>query len=631
MTRPIPAHYIRENKNANVPKRVVTIAVEAVESTSRGQKYLTWRCGAAVFLHWTRNGTAIRETRTYLGTADMWADIANFTKVKHRTVVYAHNVPYVMRISQALQRIPDLNFNVEAIRVNQAGSWSRWSRDKASLTICDTASVFPVTVYTLGTLSGLPKNPTPESDDIQPWLDHASHDAAILSRTIESYFNWLREGHAGNWQMTGAGQSWANWRHAHYTHKVLVHADAEAIAAERRAMWTGRAEALQWGRDYDAPIYEWDWKNAYPRIARDCALPYSLAGRTGAVSLRQLRELVSRYNVLADVEVTTDMPVVPARYEGRILWPIGSFTTTLWDPEIDLLIKTGARFTVQRTWLYRRAPVLADWGRWVLGELGFQSEGRPPWLGIVLKHWSRALIGRFATQYQDWEVFGWEPQTDVRMGHLLNADTGELSEFMQIGHEIHQMTGLSESDDSCPQITSYVMSMARNRLFHAVSAVGWQNVYYMDTDSLIVNTAGNARLESLTSQGLFDGLRLKGRYRGYEIYGPRSMVVGPNHVFAGLPKQSQRTGDTSFRGEVWTQMERAIRIGEWDRVSATARQFTVRWNEHRRARCADGRTAAWRLPEHTPERPTGVLPPVTQAEHVQALSKALGASQPADR
>lgn len=623
MTRPIPAHYIRENHNANVPKRVVTIAVEAVESKAGDTKTYTWRCGAAVFIHWTRTGAPIRETRTYLDDGDMWSDIAAFTRKGHRTVVYAHNVPYVMRISQALKRVPELGFSLEAIRVSQSGSWSRWSRNKATLTVCDSASVFPVTIYTLGHLSGMPKNPSPESEEIEPWLLHARRDAEILAKTCGSYFDWLREGHAGNWQITGAGQSWAHWRHSHYTHRVLVHSDAEAIAAERRAMWTGRAEALQWGRDYDAPIYEWDWKNAYPRIARDCELPYALSGTVDKVSLPQLRQLVQRYSVLADVSVTTSLPVVPTKYEGRILWPVGSFDTTLWDPELDLLVRTGQDFTVHRVWLYRRAPVLAQWGRWVLGELGFDAEGRPPWLGIVLKHWSRALIGRFATQYQNWDMFGRDDVSDVRMGHMLNADTGELSEFMQIGHDIQQLSGLSEADDSCPQITSYVMSMARNKLYHAMAAVGWDDVLYVDTDSLIVNTRGNAKLTSMTQRGLFDGLREKGRYRGYEIYGPRSMVAGPNHVFSGLPRNSQRVGDTKYQGEVWTQMERAIRIGEWDRVTARPRGFNVRWNENRRARCADGRTTAWRLPQHEPERPTGILPPVTQTERVQALQRQL--------
>lgn len=623
MTKPVPAHYIRGNKNANVPKRVVCISTETVETQAKGAKVLTWRCGAAVFLHWTRHGKLVREVRDYAEPGRLWADIAGFTRRGHRTVVYAHNVPHHMRISQALKALPDLNFTLEAIRVANAGSWSRWSRDKSTLTICDSASVFPVTLYTMGQLFGLPKKPTPECGDLAEWVEHCRHDAQILSAAVASYFSWLREGHAGNWQMTGAGQSWSHWRHAHYTHRVLVHSDIDAGRAERRAMWTGRAEAFQWGRDYDAPIYEWDWANAYPRIARDCALPTRLTGSVGAVGMPQLRQLVSRYAVLADIEVTTDMPVVPTEYDGRILWPIGTFSTTLWDPEIDLLVRTGQKTTVRRAWLYERGPVLAQWGRWVLGELGFQREGRPPWLGIVLKHWSRALIGRFATQYQDWEQFGDMPQSDVRMGHMFDTRTQILSQFMQVGRQVSLMTGLSDSDDSCPQITSYVMSMARNRLWNAMTAVGMENVLYVDTDSLIVNTAGHARLTQLTSSGHFDGLREKHRHRGYEIYGPRSLVAGPNYVFSGLPRGSQRVGDTRFSGEVYTQMERAIRIGEWDRVTATPRSFNVRWNEHRRPRAADGRTVAWRLPEHVAERPVGTLRPVTEAEQIQAFTRAL--------
>lgn len=627
MMRDVPAHYIRENQNANVPQRVVCIATESVDSHSPGGSQQTWRLGVAVFIHWTRHGNLSREARVYDEPERLWRDIADFTRPKRRTVVYAHNVPYHVRISKALHILPDLNFNLEAIRVANAGSWSRWSRDKATLTICDSSSVFPCTMRTLGSMWGKQLKPRPEGDDREQWVEHCSRSAEVLAATVVSYFDWLRTGVAGNWQMTGAGQSWAHWRHAHYTHKVLVHPDSEALAAERVAMWTGRAEAFQWGRDVDAPIYEWDWQNAYPRIARDCELPYSLSGSVGAVPVSALRQLVQRYAVLAEVSVETDMPVVPARYDGRILWPVGSFDTTLWDPEIDLLLRTGQSVTVKRAWLYKRGPVLQQWGRWVLGELGFEKEGRPPWLGIVLKHWSRALIGRFATQYQNWELFGQDSQSDVRMGHMLDLGSQSLMEFMQVGQKIHTMSGLSESDDSCPQITSYIMSMARNRLYNAMTAIGMSNVYYVDTDSIIVNTAGHYRIRELTDCGKFDGLRLKHSHRGYEIYGPRALVAGDNYVFSGLPSGSRRVGDTSFRGEVTTSMERAIRIGEWDRVTTIARPFNVRWNEHRRPRSDDGRTVAWRLPEHVPERPVGRLPAVTAAERIAALTKQLGGTK----
>lgn len=630
MTRQVPAHYIRENKAARVPRRLIVIDTEAHSDRGTSGEIQTWRCGAAVFIHWTSKGYMHRETRAYSSAETLWAEVAAFTRPKQRTVLYAHNLPYDMRIGRVLRLLPDQGFKLDAVRVASQGSWSRWSRNGATLVLCDSASIFPVTIYTLGQFLGVRKLPLPEGDDINEWMDRCIRDVEILADTLVEYFDWLRTGVAGNWQLTGAGQSWAHWRHGHYTHQVLIHSDSDAIEAERRAMFTGRAEAYQWGRDYEVPIYEWDWQNAYPRIARDIDVPVSLACKTGTVTMADFRELMKRYIVLADVTVTTEHPVVPARHDGRILWPIGTFDTTLWQPEIEALLAAGGSITVHRSWLYRPAPALRQWASWVLHEIHGPDAPRHKWRGILLKHWSRALIGRFATQYQDWELLGLDPVSKVMIGTMVDNDTGEQSEFMQVGHEIHMMTGLSESDDSCPQITSYIMSVARAKLWTAIMTVGLSNVLYVDTDSLVVNMQGNAVLSHHTSRGGFDGLRLKSRQRGYEIYGPRAAIIGDNTILSGVPRNSHRTSDDTWAGEVWTQMERSLRIGEWDRVSILPRRFTVRWNEHRRKRVENGRTVPYTLPGYRPSEPVGRIAPTTERERQEHIRRQIGGKRIAD-
>lgn len=625
MTRTVQPHYIRENKAARVPKRLIIIDSEAISERSKTGEVQQWRCGAAMFIHWTDKGTLFQELKTYTTPEDMWDDIAGFTRKKSRTVLYAHNLPYDMRITQALRWLPRKGFTLTAIRLASKGTWSKWTREKATLTLCDSASLFPVTLYTLGKMWGIPKLALPDDSDAEGWVIRCVRDVEILARTIVSYFEWLRTGVAGNWQVTGAGQAWAHWRHAHYTHQVLVHCDESATAAERRAMWTGRAENWQWGVDLTAPVYEWDWQNAYPRLARDNDIPVKLTGIARRANMTDLKVMMRKWIVLADVTVTTDVPVVPAKHDGRIIWPVGTFTTTLWQPEIDLLLRSGATFTVDRLWLYRGAPALAQWGHWVLRELHTGDPDRPPWAPALLKHWSRALIGRFATQYQDWELLGHDPVERVLTGRMHDTRTGENSEFMQIGHEIHVMTGLTESDDSCPQVTSYVMSLARVQLWDAVIAAGRENVLYMDTDSIVVNAVGNRNMENATRAGRFEGLRVKGRHRGYEIYGPRAAIIGGETKLSGVPRNSTRTSASQWTGEVWTQLEHALTIGESDRVTIHERKYTVRWNEFRRARAVNGRTVPYDLPGYEPRILGEDIEPVTHGEQVRYLQRQLGA------
>lgn len=594
--RDVPAHYIRRNEKANVPSRLIVLDTIPRRTRTDNTESQSWWLGVVSYNHWTRHGRHIQEYRKYTDTGLMWKEIGEFTRPKRRTILYSHNLPYDLRIADGLRQLPRLAFKLDAIRLANQGSWSRWTRGKASLTLCDSSSVFPVQISSLYRACGVTKPDPPNSDDLDEWGHYCTGNVVVLTDILTEYYAWLRTGVAGNWQLTGAGQSWAHWRHSHYTHPVLVHPDSEAIAAERRAMWTGRAENWSWGKDLDAPIYEWDWANSYPRIARDHPVPVRLVGTARTANASDLPELAKRYTILADVTVSTEQPVVPARHDNRILWPIGTFESTLWWPEIEAVLSEGGTVEPHCVWLYRSEPALKQWGEWIIDQIHGKGGSDYPWVPLVLKHWSRTLIGRFATQYQNWEEFGTDTESRVQVGKLYNADTGVTTDMMQVGRELHVMTGMTESDDSCPQITSYVMSLARRMLWDASQAVGHENVIYMDTDSLIVNMEGHVILTELTKLGQLPGLRLKHRHRGFEIYGPRSAFIGSKRVFAGMPKAAVRTGEKTFQGEVWTNLEKSLSIGEADRVTIQPRKFTIRFNANRRERTADGRTVPRRLP-----------------------------------
>lgn len=558
---------------------------------------------------------------------NLWTDIGAHTRKGARTVLYAHNLPYDMRIGRALECLPGRRWVLENIRLDSRGSWSRWTRDKASLILCDSASIFPCTLATLALLVEKRKAPLPDGDDTSGWLQRCRTDVEILTTVMLQYLDWLKTGAAGNWQMTGSSQSWAHWRHCHYTEKVLIHHDTEATDAERRALWTGRAENWRWGRDATDPVFEYDWSNAYPRVAQDTLVPTRFLGVSDRVSTSALPKLWARYAILADVEVTTDVPCVPARTDDGIVWPVGTFATTLWDPELRLLASSGATIRVRRVWMYQKGPALQEWARWTLNGIHSDTVRELRWLPIVLKHWSRSLIGRFAMRYQSWERFGTLPVSGIRIGTMVDRDTGTSADTMQLGHEFYVLSDYQEAPNSCPQITGYIMSEARAKLWRVIEKVGAAHVYYMDTDSLVVDANGAGTIERQGNASDCAGLRLKERHRGWEIYGPRALILGDTAKFAGMPRGAERVGDTQWLGEVWTGLEHSVKTGEFDRVTIRKRPFSVRWNEKRRIRCADGTTAAPRLPATVDAAPADRLPAVTEHERLAVVKRALRARE----
>lgn len=597
MIRPdVPIHYIRGNEQSRIPKRHIFLDTESTRDRTKSGEVQEWRCGVANFVHWSNRGKLHSEYVDYTDAEHLWKEITAFVRPKKRTVVWAHNLPYDIRISRALSILPKLGWNLVDIRLASKGAWAKFENGDLKLTLCDSTSVFPCSLATVARTFGLGKKRLPTSDDMGAWLARCRRDVEILSTALITYLEWLNTGAAGNWQVTGAGQSWAHWRHSHYTHKILVHDDQVATEAERRAMWAGRAEVWQWGIDVQRHVYDYDWQNAYPRIARDCELPTQLTAMVEAPSWRQTMAWCGTYAVLAKVTVTTREPVVPTEMNGGIGWPVGTFDTTLWSPELRLLADTGAQVDVHRVWLYKRAPALRQWGEWILRELHDPAAQCPPWRKLVLKHWSRALIGRFGMRYRAWNYFGRMPSEALHIGKVEFADDGTSTDMMQIGRDVFTLGELTEVRDGCPQITGYIMSEMRSRLWHAARLIGREHVLYMDTDSLLLTDAGHKRARKMLDNPLLDGLRLKKKYTGYEIYGPRQYIVGGEPRFAGMPKRAVRLDSDTWVGEVWSSPERSMQTLEPTTVRITDRRFHVSWNQKRRAFAVDGSTLPYQLP-----------------------------------
>jgi len=614
--RDVRAHYIRKNESARIPSRFVIFDCEANRDRTKKGERQTWNLAVATFLEWKRNGSITRERTRFTTATELWQAISTFTRQSKRTVVYAHNLNYDLRISQALSLLPKLGWTLVDIRLDGRGSWSKWSREKASLNLCDSASIFPVSLQILGATLGIPKLPLPNSSEREKLWQRCERDVDILVDAITRYVTWMRTGQLGNWQMTGASQAWSHWRHSHYTHKVLVHDDRDAIAAEREAMYAGRCEAWRWGLYRGDNWYEYDWQNSYPRIARDTGLPGRLKGSIRYATPESIATLSKRYCVLAELEINTHVPCVPTRSNGRIVWPTGKFTSTLWDSEIHLLRENGATFRVRRAWLYTREPILKDWAEWVLSSLHDKTNQVEPWQKLILKHWSRALIGRFGMRYRSWDRWGTAPTSSVSMSHFLDLDSGSQYELLQIGQDLFTSGELREIDDGCPQITSYVMSEARAKLWRASQAIGPANVFYMDTDSLVVNSAGHTHIQVSTGNNLYDGLRSKAHFRKVHIYGPRSIICDTKPHVSGMPKGSVKVEQDKWSGEVWRGASESIRSGEHDSVRIRSTQFQLRYNQHRRAYDGGGFTRPHHLRGNNDSPKVASKPPSSQKAQV---------------
>lgn len=531
---------------------MVALDTESKSKVTGKAEVQTWRIGCAIRWRTDLKTGDHAEAAVFDSAIDLWRWIDSFTRKETRTVVWAHNLGHDVRITSAMTILPTLGYEMEWCNLSSNVSVMVWHSDHGTLVLADTFTWVPLPAAAMATDVGLSKLKMPPGNATdEVWAPYCMRDAQIVYRVVRDLTAFIKSEHLGNWQPTGAGMAYSMWRHRFMDHKVLVHDDEGALSAERKAMHTGRAEAWRHGEIWDDKWTEVDMRNAYLTIARECELPRKLLYHSGAITNGQLTSLNKTLRVLGRCEVTTDVPVVPFHNGERTLWPVGKFTSWLWDTEIECAIRYGAQVRIREIYTYARAPILAKWADWLTSILRDKDSQISPIVRTWLKHTSRAFIGRLSLKTPSWESFGANITGETGISFILDCETGQKSRLMHVGNRTYIEMESRESRDSVPMVTSWIMAECRVRLWDAMNAAGLDHLAHVDTDSLIVDAAGLAALTQALRGALADAWQVKGAWSRLAVYGPRHYYRGRQRVISGVPLKADEVAPGQFEGEKW--------------------------------------------------------------------------------
>jgi hypothetical protein len=576
-------HWVRLNHQNRIPKRFVAFDTESKSARTGNEEVQTWAMGAAIRWRTDLKTGDHAEAQTFGNPRELWTWVSDYCKIGTRTVVWAHNLGHDIRISDALVILPALGFELEWCNLDRNVSSMTWRSDHGTLVFADTWTWLPMDLSHVGSEIGLPKLPMPPDNAAHyRWERYCMRDAEIVYRCVKDIIQYIKDENLGNWQPTGAGMAYATWRHKFMQHKVLVHDDVEALTAERAAMHTGRAEAWRHGKLMGDVWTEVDMRNAYTTIAAECDLPVKLKMKVGKLDGAQLASICTMYRVLARCRVDCEQPVAPYHDGSRTLWPVGTFETWLWDTEIAAVRESGGTISVDHAFLYTRAPVLADWAKWVLSVLRDESAGTSPVVRTWLKHCARALIGRIGLRCPNWDLFGDNPEGITGITHTTDITTGKTVRMMHVGSKTFAERDRTEGRDSLPQITSWIMAECRARLWRAMAAAGLSEIAHVDTDSLIVSRRGLAALRAALGADFGTWWSVKGSYRRMIVYGPRNYRGDGLRKAAGIPRKAVERLPNLFEGERWHGMAADLTDGRSGAVTVVTGTWEMTRKDPRR-------------------------------------------------
>lgn len=344
---------------------------------------------------------------------------------------------------------------------------------------------------------------------------------------------------------TAASQAMQILRTRYDCVRLHCHCHAAATALERAAYFGGRCEAYRVGR-IDGPVYHVDVRSMYPALGLTLAVPVSLREYTDDPNRARAIGTARPGDCIASVRVRTNVPAYPHRIEDRIDYRIGEFDTALAGPELCRAVKECSVVGWYGLAHYSCAPILSGFFRDMLAlTASFRQAGNS--IGV---QWSKrvtnAIVGKFGEPGRRW--------VGVPSSDLVRTERGDYAEWTESdGTRYRNIAGYcqreeqhGESYHSIPAIAAFICSAGRCQLWNYISDAGFNNTWYVDTDSLVTNENGFQKLLSIGAirNGQEGYLRLIGKHSQCTIHGIRHYEMGGIIKCAGVAHGAIGEGET---------------------------------------------------------------------------------------
>jgi hypothetical protein len=451
--------------------------------------------------------------------------------------------------------------------MSESCTFFTFQSDKQKIHLLDNSNYWQVSLADLGKEFGVSKGEvdfeTATDDELSIYC---RQDVAVLVTVWQFWLSFLDEHNLGDFAITGAGQAWNAYRHKFMDVQIGIHNRADAIDLERASYRGGRVEVFQTGEFNGQHYYKLDVNGLYAYVKADSPHPQKLLKIVRARNPDELFTLLQRWLAIADVVVDTDKPYYPYKSRSGNFFPTGVFHTQLCTPELRIAIAEGHLRAIGEVALYEPADLFSEYINTLTPLRQQYKAAGDTGRSLICKLLRNSLYGKFAQRGYKQEVLGDAPLDEVSVRRWVQAETGDRCVDWTFGGKTIRQYYEGESFDSFPAVSAHTAAYAREHMLMLLDLAGWENVLYMDTDSLIVGEKGFKRLECARDNLRLGHLKVEGVTTNLEILAKKAYRFGGRDTIKGIKKKAERISIDTYSQEYFTTLNYCFRKGDLDSV-----------------------------------------------------------------
>jgi hypothetical protein len=562
------SHHVPLNHASERPKHVIFADVEShLEKVDKNRTLFHPFLWTMIYKNYLK-GSADSPMSKYTGSdiTKFWDIVESHTYNKSKTYLVTHHLEVDFMPMQGFPQLNDRGWNLEKLISKGKVLIMWWVKDKKKLIIMNNGNLFDGSIQQWGDLFQVPKLSMPaDTDTFESWCTYCMRDTEILMLMWDFLIDFMDAHDLGNFKLTKAGLAMNAFRHRFMNTRIAVHKNEDAVTLERLSYKGGRFEALKIGTFNTGTYYNLDINSMYGTIERDCMLPYELRGYADSMSMDLLMRKIGLYAVIAEVELSTDAPVLSRIVDDRIVYTPGNFHTVLTTPEIVYAITHGWVKSIGRVCWYKQARVLREFADYFLKlKDQYEAEGNKA-LRQFAKLYLNSLYGKFGQHgYEDKIIGDCDPDT-FEFIETYDAQTKLRGTVARYGGKIHETVVTHVGYNTMVSIASHITAYGRLALWRLVEKAGYENVFHLATDSLVVNQAGYDNLHSEIADRIPGKLKLENTFNEITVKDVNDTVQGGMVKIKGISKKAIQISENTYQVTTWARLTTLLKQGITDR------------------------------------------------------------------
>lgn len=501
-----------------------------------------------------------KEKRTFWDVDSFHAYIVSLYKDYTTIFFVAHNMTFDAVVARIFDLVSKLNLNCEVFNPRRASYFCRFKGSGVNLILIDSLNFLSGSLKNIGDSLGFKKLEMPKYPIRgEKWERYCRRDVDVMVKGMRVLSKFLSKWHLGQLDITRASIAFKIFRRYYLTTNMLKSVDLEVLKMEYRAYHGGRVECFHIGTLPTQDYYLLDFNSLYPSVMKGNQYSIRVRYKTKKGDLDTLRKFARNHGICANVKIMTSEPCLPYRDGLKVLFPVGEFWSSLSTPEIKYALKHRLIADVNGFVAYYQRPIFTDY----ITEMHklktmYKKKGNEPY-AFNVKILMNSLYGKFAQKISQLEDIGEKSEHSYGVYDVLDMKTREVLFFKIINYKVYQEMRNMVGYNSMPQIAAEVSSYGRMKLWDSILLAGRSNVYYCDTDSLLVNSEGLKRLKPLIKKNALGYLELEKTGRSVTLRGAKDYTFMGNTKIKGIPKKSRMVNDGVYEYDYWFSTTEALR------------------------------------------------------------------------